>query len=82
MSADGQSAIDQRNSAFWDELCSTWLARSLGITEITPASLERFDESYLAYYPYLARYLSELPVEGRRGARDRARVRHCRPDPR
>jgi ubiquinone/menaquinone biosynthesis C-methylase UbiE len=65
VSADGQSAIDQRNSAFWDELCGTGLARSLGITEITPASLERFDEAYMAYYPYLARYLSELPVEGR-----------------
>ena len=65
MSADGQSAIDRRNSAFWNELCGTGLARSLGITEITPASLERFDEAYMAYYPYLARYLSELPVEGR-----------------
>lgn len=64
MSADGQSAIDQRNSAFWDELCGTEFARRHGIVEITPASLERFDEAYLAYYPYLARYLSELPVEG------------------
>jgi SAM-dependent methyltransferase len=63
--ADAQSAIDQRNSAFWEELCGTGLARSLGITEITPASLELFDDAYMAYYPYLARYLDELPVEGR-----------------
>jgi SAM-dependent methyltransferase len=36
----------------------------LGITEITPESLARFDEAYMAYYPYLARYLEALPVEG------------------
>jgi ubiquinone/menaquinone biosynthesis C-methylase UbiE len=65
MGAEGQSAIDRRNSAFWDELCGTGLARSLGITEITLDSLERFDAAYMTYYPYLERYLTELPVEGR-----------------
>ena len=64
--AEGQTAIDARNRAFWDELCGSGLARSLGITEITPASLARFDDAYMSYYPYLARYLEELPVEGRR----------------
>jgi SAM-dependent methyltransferase len=66
VSADAQSAIDQRNRAFWDELCGTGLASSLGITEITPASVARFDEAYMAYYPYLARYLDDLPVEGQK----------------
>lgn len=66
MSADPQSSIDQRNRVFWDELCGTGLARSLGITEITPASLARFDEAYMTYYPYLAGYLRGLPVEGRK----------------
>ncbi len=66
MSADPQGAIDERNRAFWDELCGTVLAQSLGITEITPASLARFDLAYLDYYPYLAAYLDELPVEGRK----------------
>lgn len=65
MSADAQAGIDERNREFWDELCGSGLARSLGITEITPASLARFDEAYMAYYPYLDRYLRELPVEGR-----------------
>ena len=65
MSADPQSSIDERNRTFWDELCGTGLASSLGITEITPASLARFDEAYMAYYPYLARYLRLLPVESR-----------------
>lgn len=64
MSADAQSAIDQRNRAFWEELCGTEFARRHGIVEITPASLQRFDEAYLAYYPYLGPYLSELPVDG------------------
>jgi ubiquinone/menaquinone biosynthesis C-methylase UbiE len=65
VSADAQSAIDQRNRAFWDELCGTGLARSLGISEITPESLARFDEAYMGHYPYLAHYLEKLPVEGR-----------------
>lgn len=63
--ADGQHAIDERNRAFWNELCGSGLARSLGITEITPDSLARFDEAYMAYYPYLARYLDALSVQGR-----------------
>jgi ubiquinone/menaquinone biosynthesis C-methylase UbiE len=65
VSADAQSAIDQRNRAFWDELCGTGLAQSLGITEITPDTVARFDEAYMGQYPYLARYLDELTVEGR-----------------
>jgi SAM-dependent methyltransferase len=64
VSADAQTRIDARNRAFWDELCGTGLAQSLGITAITPASLTRFDDAYMSYYPYLARYLSELPAEG------------------
>lgn len=65
MSADPQAGIDERNRAFWDELCGTGLAQSLRITEITPASLARFDDAYMSYYPYLDRYLRDLPVKGR-----------------
>ena len=60
-----QHAVDERNRAFWDELCGSGLARSLDITEITAGSLARFDAAYLGYYPYLVRYLDALPVEGR-----------------
>lgn len=28
--------------------------------------MERFDDAYMSYYPYLARYLDELPVNGRK----------------
>jgi ubiquinone/menaquinone biosynthesis C-methylase UbiE len=66
VSADPQSSIDNQNRAFWDELCGTRLATTLGITEITPDSVARFDEAYMAHYPYLARYLDDLPVEGRK----------------
>jgi ubiquinone/menaquinone biosynthesis C-methylase UbiE len=64
MSADSQHALDEHNQAFWNELCGSVLARALGITEITPESLARFDAAYMALYPYLVRYLEELPVEG------------------
>ena len=65
MNADPQDAIDEGNRAFWDELCGTGLAQSLGISEITPESLTRFDEAYRDMYPYLVRYLNGLAVEGR-----------------
>lgn len=66
MSADAQSSIDDRNRAFWDELCGTGLAMALGITEITPESVAHFDYAYMNQYPYLARYLDELRVKGRK----------------
>ncbi len=65
MNADAQRAIDEQNQEFWNELCGSGLARSLGITVITPASVKQFDDAYMASYPYLARYLDDLSVEGR-----------------
>jgi SAM-dependent methyltransferase len=65
VSGDTQYAIDQRNRAFWNELCGSVDARKLGITEITPESIARFDAWYMDYYPYLGRYLDDLPVDGR-----------------
>jgi SAM-dependent methyltransferase len=65
MAADAQSAIDQRNRVFWDELCGSHAAQLLGITEINRESVAKFDAWYMDYYPYLGRYLEQLPVEGR-----------------
>lgn len=65
MAADEQSAVDRQNREFWDELCGTAFARRLEITEATPESVARFDDAYMSFYPYLARYLDALPVEGR-----------------
>jgi ubiquinone/menaquinone biosynthesis C-methylase UbiE len=53
-----QTEIDLKNSQFWNELCGTGLARSLGITEITPESLQKFDQAYMDMYPYLSGYVT------------------------
>jgi SAM-dependent methyltransferase len=61
-----QSETDVRNAAFWNELCGSGLARSLGITDQTPESLRKFDEAYLALYPYLSSYVTEQDLKGKR----------------
>jgi SAM-dependent methyltransferase len=61
-----QPGIDAANAGFWDELCGTNLARELGITDASPASLERFDRAYFDLYPYLAGYLRAPEMAGSR----------------
>lgn len=46
-------AISEKNASFWDELCGTHFAQSLGVTDDSPASLKKFDDWYFAFYPYL-----------------------------
>jgi ubiquinone/menaquinone biosynthesis C-methylase UbiE len=58
--------IDQLNTAFWEELCGSWLAKSLGITERTPDSLKRFDRAYLEFYPYLTGYIQPNQQTGKK----------------
>ena len=53
-----QQEVDRQNSEFWNELCGTSLARSLGIIDFSAASLAKFDRYYLEMYPYLERYLN------------------------
>jgi SAM-dependent methyltransferase len=60
------SVIDKQNADFWNELCGTWLARALGITELSPENLRRFDESYMNYYTYLGRYVYPENLTGKR----------------
>ena len=52
-----QAELDARNARFWDEMCGTTLAVKLGITEITPENLKRFDQAFLEYYPYFLDFL-------------------------
>jgi SAM-dependent methyltransferase len=61
----GEPALDDRNAAFWDELCGTNLARELGIHDASPEALARFDEAYLELYPYLLGYVPRKLMEGR-----------------
>ena len=63
--SDSQPGVDSRNASFWDELCGTGLARSLGITRADREGLRRFDEAYLRFYPYLWDYVSP-DLRGRR----------------
>jgi len=53
-----QAEIDRQNIEFWDELCGTYLARSLGITDFSAESLAKFDRHFLTTYPYLTKYLA------------------------
>lgn len=56
---------DKRNAEFWDALCGWSLAQSMDLTGDEPEDLRRFDEAYLAYYPYLADYVAREPLAGR-----------------
>lgn len=58
--------ISARNSLFWNELCGTALAKSLGISDSSPSSLEKFDNWYFTFYPYLLRYVRPELCAGKR----------------
>jgi ubiquinone/menaquinone biosynthesis C-methylase UbiE len=62
MSGTAQQGVDDRNAAFWAELCGTSLAQSIGVTDRTPESLRRFDDAYMGLYPYLPAQL-RAPLE-------------------
>jgi SAM-dependent methyltransferase len=57
---------DEQNSEFWDTLCGTNLAVSLGITDRSLASLRKFDDWYFNFYPYLAKHIPFESFCGRR----------------
>ena len=59
------SRIDEKNIAFWDELCGTKQARQLGVTDSSPMSLERFDAWYFELYPYLFDHVRLQELVGR-----------------
>lgn len=61
-----QSTISARNSEFWDELCGSALARSLGVTDSSKESLKRFDDWYFDFYPYLFHHIPFARLQGRR----------------
>lgn len=52
-----QTDTDARNARFWDELCGSGLAQSIGVTDASPESLRRFDDAYMGIYPYLRDYV-------------------------
>lgn len=60
-----QAQIDVQNQTFWDELCGTSLAKSLGISASSPENLRKFDAAYMGLYPYLAGYVDSEALAGR-----------------
>jgi len=60
-----QLEIDKRNIAFWDELCGTQSAKTLGVTDNSPESLEKFDHWYLDFYPYLCQHIPVHELDGK-----------------
>ena len=56
-----QSEISRKNSEFWDELCGTQLAKTLGVKDDSPSSLAVFDKWYFDFYPYL---FDHIPFSG------------------
>lgn len=61
-----QQDIDIKNAGFWNELCGSSLARSLGITDMSTDTLRIFDEAYLTLYPYLLEYVSNEDLHGKK----------------
>lgn len=61
-----QNQIDSKNTRFWNELCGSRLAHSLGVMKVTPENLCRFDDAYLSMYPYLWGYVVNEELEGKK----------------
>lgn len=64
--APAETDLDRRNREFWDELCGSGLARHLGLVGRDRETLDRFDEAYLGFYPYLLDYVDRFQLAGRR----------------
>ena len=56
---------DEKNSIFWDDLCGSQAAQALGVTDRSPASLKRYDDWYLGFYPYLLRHVPTGDMRGK-----------------
>jgi SAM-dependent methyltransferase len=59
-------SLNDENAEFWNELCGTQLAQSIGVTGRTADDLRRFDEAFLDFYPYLVGYLPATALHGTR----------------
>ena len=61
---DDNPAVDQANERFWNELCGTTFARRHAIDGQTASALSRFDDAYIAFYPYLLEYVKPERMRG------------------
>ena len=61
-----QDEIDEQNIEFWDELCGTQLANSLGVNDSSPSSLKKFDDWYMNFYSYLHKHIPFIDLNGKK----------------
>lgn len=61
-----QKELDQKNAAFWDELCGTGFAQHLGIKDHSEESLRKFDDAYFQFYPYLLEHIRPELMRGQK----------------
>ncbi len=66
IAAVAQDEIDERNRRFWNELCGTQLAQSLGITTQDATAIDTFDQAYLDMYPYLLDCVPTADFKGKK----------------
>lgn len=64
--AFAMDTISNRNAEFWNELCGSSIARHLGITDHSRRELERFDQYYFAFYPYLLHHVPTALMRGKK----------------
>lgn len=57
--------INEANAEFWNELCGSGLAKFLGITDSSAQSLNKFDDWYFDYYPYLVKHIPVRNLVGK-----------------
>lgn len=56
--------ISRKNEDFWDEPCGSQLAQFLGVKDASEASLLKFDQWYLDFYPYLEKHIPFAKMNG------------------
>lgn len=61
-----EEKYDDENADFWNEICGSQLAQSLGVTDNSKQSLKRFDDWYFDFYPYLRKYIPFTNLAGRK----------------
>lgn len=59
-----QKEISQKNAEFWSELCGSQLAKTIGVTDSSLASLRKFDDWYFEFYPYLFDHIPFSDLKG------------------
>src|SRR5262245_49916487 len=61
-----QARIDSENSEFWNELCGSHFAKSLGITDNSIESLHKFDKAFFELYPYVLPLMRPERMRGKK----------------